>query len=132
MRMPGFVAEASLSKPTGLRAARVNQRAASRGSQSRRNTIAPQGPFRVEKLPSRCHQSCSHDVDAARRQCWGQCAKFVGAAQYRLVDCFNVCTQGKDYVWEGLELPGPPELKPGYCDRRCLRVGRVPPVFARL
>jgi hypothetical protein len=142
MRMPGFVAEASLSNVTEFRAGDGYSRAVSRRSSKGRATIEPQQvpPWAEITTPlvfvDRCHQRCSDVQDRVRAQCAGRCFTFLGPQSISsLSDCSRACVRGEDYPSEpfgGHILAGPPELKPGYCALRCPTIvtRRVsPPVF---
>lgn len=107
MRMPGFVAEASLSNVTEFRAGDGYSRAVSRRSSKGRATIEPQQvpPWAEITTPlvfvDRCHQRCSDVQDRVRIQCLGRCAKFLGPQSiYLLSSCLQVCMRGEDYSRE--------------------------------
>jgi hypothetical protein len=136
MRLPGFVAEASLSHVTTRR--RESNRTQARNSRLLREPVAPQQLRLEPRIPtqffvSECDQRCQEVQQQIRMQCLGRCEDFVGAWSPDFDGCVRVCQGGNDFVSEdsGRMMPGPPQLKPGYCDARCLRAYRTPKFFSR-
>ena len=139
MRLPGFTAEASL---LGIARSRA-RRTASGGARHFRQTpgtIMPQQGIRVDALStvhflSTCRQRCVADQRVARAQCLGRCKEFVGLTSPYLRTCITSCQRGDDFYRDdnpGKILPGAPELRPGYCDVRCLATLLIPlPHFVR-
>jgi len=138
MRLPGFVAEASL---LGIARSR-DRRTAGGGARHFRQTpetITPQQGIRVDALHitgpilRTCRQRCEDDQQVARIKCLGDCKEFLGASSlWFLRTCTSNCGKGEDYSNSGKTLRGAPELKPGYCDMRCGLLGRLhipPPHF---
>jgi hypothetical protein len=127
VRLPGFVAEASL---VGIARSR-NRRTASGGARhfrQTRGTITPQQGIRVDALSyagifhffSPCRQRCEHDQQVAHIQCLGECSHFLGPGHLEFLGtCTSNCAGGFDYEFGSKILFAPPELKPGYCDVRC-------------
>jgi hypothetical protein len=127
MRLPGFVAEASL---LGIARSR-DRRTVGGGARHFRGTsgtITPQQGIRVDALSyagifhffSPCRERCEHDQQVARLQCLGGCSHFLGAGRLEfLSSCTSNCAGGFDYEFGSRTLLAPPELKPGYCDVRC-------------
>jgi hypothetical protein len=127
MRLPGFVAEASL---LGIGRSR-NRRTAGGGARHLRQTsgtITPQQGLRVDALSyagtfyffSPCLQRCEHDQVVARAQCVGSCSKYLNVDPALYTSCVDSCTSGKDFVdGAGKKLAGEPVLRPGFCDARC-------------
>ena len=139
MRLPGFVAEASLFSAPALR--RTNQhRSQPRNSGWTSGAVKAQGPLRIEEPAPRfflstCRQRCEAGLRAARVQCLGRCASFVGGGSPLFGACVSTCLRGEDFYREqGIDNPSnimaaPPELKSGYCDVRCLRASPIPHFF---
>ncbi len=128
MRLPGFVAEASL---LGIARSRDRRKAVGGARHFRQTpgTITPQQGIRVDALSvpvhflSPCRQRCEDDQQVARVQCLGRCKEFVGRLDSPFfIPCLRDCQSGKNYYRDdnpGNILPGAPELSPGYCDVRC-------------
>jgi hypothetical protein len=137
MSIPGFAAEASLFKSTQCGTRGVYQKHFSRGSLSQPATIAPQqGPLGLEMpgtgfFTSRCLKGCFADQTRARLECIGRCDNFVGRWSPHFRGCIRECQRGVDVYVDKYVLPGAAELQPGYCERRCLRLERIPPFFVR-
>jgi hypothetical protein len=132
MRLPGFVAEASL---LGIARSR-DRRTAGGGARHFRQTpgtLTPQQGIRVDALSvavpflSPCRQRCAHDQQVARIQCLRRCRDFPwGEVVGVLCSCTSNCAQGADYVDDSSgRLLGAPELKPGYCGMRCGLLSRL-------
>lgn len=133
MRLPGFVAEASL---LGI-ARSSDRRAAGGGAQHFRQTpgtITPQQGIRVDALSvtvpflSPCRQRCAHDQQVAQAQCPGLCKEFFKRWDSPFfIPCLRDCQKGKDYLDDtgNLLVGAPPELKPGYCGMRCGLLSRL-------
>src|SRR2546426_836793 len=96
MRLPGFVAEASL---LGIARSR-NRRTAGGGARHFRQTprtITPQQGIRVDALSyagafhffSPCLQRCEHDQQVALAQCLGSCESFVGRRSPLFTTCLS-------------------------------------------
>ena len=126
MRLPGFVAEASL---LGIASSR-DRRTAGRGARHFRQTpgtITPQQGLRVDALSELgtfrfpCRQLCEDDQRVAREQCGRGCAKFLTSAPSLWSPCMNRCFIGEDFKGDDNlgTVPGNPVLRPGYCDARC-------------
>ena len=135
MRLPGFVAEASL---LGIARSR-NRRTAGGGARHFRQTsgtITPQQGIRVDALSyagtfhflSPCLESCEHAQQVARIQCLGRCANVLTGWRRQFVGtCASNCASGKDYSDEtgNVLVAAPPELKNGYCGMRCGLAARL-------
>ena len=136
MRLPGFVAEASLSQDTDKERTAIH-REKTRSSIVVSETVMAQlwaleaGISATRVFASPCHQRCSDDQKRARAQCIGRCSNFVGSWSTLITQCLRNCQRGEDYYREpGSNYPGnilaaPPELRPGYCDYRCSREARL-------
>jgi hypothetical protein len=136
MRLPGFVAEASLSQVSEKERTAIYQAKVRSSLVVSETIMAQQWPLEAGISTTRffvspCHQRCLDDQETARMQCLRRCSKFVGQWSPRLVGCVRTCQRGEDYYREdGIEYPGnilaaPPELRPGYCDYRCSREARL-------
>jgi hypothetical protein len=141
MRLPGFVAEASLLGIARSRN-RIKAGGGARYFRQTPGTITPQQGIRVDARSdagtvlffSPCLQRCEHEQQVARAQCAGSCVKYVNVDPSLYTSCVNSCTSGDDFVdGAGKKVPGPPELKPGYCGARCglLARLRIPLHFVR-
>jgi len=138
MRMPGFVAEASLVE-SKMPDVRMGGTYTFRPSHFTRRTVTAQQRLRVEKQPrfffTKCQQSCAADQQRARYQCLGRCFNYLGAGSPLVGSCISSCSAGEDFYREpGIEvesniLRAPAELKPGYCDYRCLSPRLTPVRF---
>lgn len=136
MRLPGFVAEASLSQVTEKGRTAIYQAKVRSSLVMRETIVAQQWPLEAgisitRFFVSPCLQRCLDDQQKARAQCLGRCAKFVGQWSPLLSGCVRTCQRGEDYYRElGNEHPGnilaaPPELRPGYCAYQCSREARL-------
>jgi hypothetical protein len=136
MRLPGFVAEASLSQVTEKGRTAIYQAKVWNSLVVSETIMAQQWPLEAgisttRSFPSLCHLRCLDDQQTARAQCLGRCSKFVGSWSPLFTACVRTCQRGEDFYRElGIEYPGnilaaPPELRPGYCDYRCSRGARL-------
>ena len=136
MRLPGFVAEASLSQGTEKGRTGTYQAKVRSSLVIRETIIAQQWPLKAGIYTTRffaspCLQRCLDDQQKARAQCLGRCSKFVGTWSPLFTGCVRTCQRGEDYYRElGNEYPGnilaaPPELRPGYCAYQCSRGTRL-------
>src|ERR1700686_2657912 len=125
MRLPGFLAEASLLGICRSRSRRTAGGSARHFRQTR-GTITPQQGIRVDALSELgtfrfpCRQRCEDDQRVAREQCGKGCAKFLTLAPSLWGPCMNSCYSGKDFTGDDNlgTVPGDPVLRPGFCDAR--------------
>ena len=139
MKMPGFVAEASLIRAESGN--RTTSSARARSSFCATDAISPQLALRVDALPRFFHDSCHERCLAAQQRaaldCLGRCARFVGGTSPLFSACVSTCGRGEDFYREVFIenesniLRAAPELKSGYCDYRCLRPRLTPNYFSR-
>ena len=135
MRLPGFVAEASLLGIDRSRRRRTPGGGARHVGQTP-GTIMPQQGLGVGALHvpvtflSPCYQRCAHEQQVAQIECLGNCRDFLGPARLQFIGtCTSNCAKGLDYEFGERKLLAPLELQPGYCGMRCGLLARlhIPP-----